>query len=94
MRRNGRLIHAEAMRHARDWFVKPTWPGYVLWWVERDHTPDWAEAVARLEFLHDNKASPFAFDFKTPFDQDGKPAAIDRDAVRQKIGLNAGQQPA
>ena len=26
-------IHAEAMRHGREWFVKPTWPGYVLWWV-------------------------------------------------------------
>jgi Domain of unknown function (DUF3291) len=23
-------IHAEAMRQARDWFVKPEWPGYLL----------------------------------------------------------------
>ena len=55
-------LHAEAMRHARERFVKPEWPGYVLWWVDGSHTPDWAEAVARLEFLHDNRAGPFAFD--------------------------------
>src|SRR3954464_12728557 len=55
-------VHAEAMRHAREWFVKPAWPGYVLWWVDAGHTPEWAEGVERMEFLHDNGGSPFAFD--------------------------------
>lgn len=81
-------IHAEAMRHAREWFLKPTWPPYALWWVEQDHIPTWTEAVARHEFLHDHKASAFAFDFKTPFDEDGRPTTLDREAVRQNMRLN------
>src|SRR5688572_79781 len=24
-------IHAEALKHGRDWFVRPEWPPYVLW---------------------------------------------------------------
>ena len=83
-------IHAEAMRHGREWFVKPTWPGYALWWVARDHTPDWAEGVKRLEFLHDNGPSPFAFDFKTPFDADGNPISIDREMVKRSMRLKSG----
>ena len=85
-------IHAEAMRHGREWFVKPTWPGYALWWVARDHTPDWAEGVKRLEFLHDNGPSPFAFDFKTPFDADGNPISIDREMVKRSMRLNQERQ--
>jgi hypothetical protein len=87
-------LHAEAMRHARQWFVKPTWPGYVLWWVEREHTPEWAEGVERLQLLHDNGASPRAFDFKTPFDEGGRPASIDRQMVKQIMRLNEERQSA
>ena len=85
-------LHAEAMRHARDWFLKPAWPPYVLWWVERDHTPTWAEAVARHEFLHDRNASPQAFDFKNPFDEEGHPTTVDREALRRKIRVNQERQ--
>ena len=85
-------IHAEALKHGREWFLKPAWPPYVLWWVERDHTPDWTEAVHRHAFLHDNQASPFAFDFKTPFDERGRPAVIDRDAVRRAMQSNEERQ--
>lgn len=58
-------IHAEALKHANDWFVPKSWPPYVLWWVDGGHTPCWAEAVERHEFLHDNGPSPHAFDFRT-----------------------------
>ncbi|MDQ6436681.1 DUF3291 domain-containing protein [Mesorhizobium sp. LHD-90] len=77
-------FHGETLRHARDWFVEPQWPPYVLWWVEPDRMPLWAEGVARLEHLHDHGASAFAFDFKHPYDEHGHPTAIDRAALRQR----------
>ncbi len=85
-------IHAEAMRHASEWFVKREWPGYALWWVDQDHQPDWAEAVARHEHLHDHGPSPFAFDFKVVFDRSGNPTTIDRDALKRMIDINLHRQ--
>jgi hypothetical protein len=85
-------IHAEALKHGRQWFLKPAWPPYVLWWVDCNHTPTWQEGVARHEFLHDNGASAFAFDFKSPFDEDGNPTTIDRTAIERKMLINARNQ--
>lgn len=87
-------IHAEALAHGRDWFLKPVapsegWPPYVLWWVAGDHRPDWQEAVARHEYLHDHGASSRAFDWQAPFDAAGRPAMIDRARVRQLAARNA-----
>ncbi len=76
-------VHAEALSHGRDWFVKPEWPSYVAWWVADDHRPDWSEAKTRLEQLHDNGPSPQAFSFKSPFGPDGARIVIDRAAVRE-----------
>ena len=87
-------IHVEAMRHAREWFVEPAWPGYVLWWVDQEHRPSWAEGVERLEFLHDHKAGAYAFDFRNPFDQAGNPTVIDRESVKRAMALNAVKQSA
>ena len=77
-------FHAETLRHARDWFVEPQWPPYVLWWVDAGHIPQWSEGVARLERLHDHGPSSFAFDFKHPYDEDGQPAEIDRTMLKQR----------
>lgn len=92
-------IHAEALSHGREWFLKPSlpplkpaWPPYVLWWVAAGHVPDWQEAVARHEHLHDHGASPIAFDWKTPFDADGRPVEIDRTEVRRLTGINLARQ--
>jgi hypothetical protein len=74
-------VHAEALRHRTDWFLKPAWPTYVAWWVADDHWPDWREANARLEHLHDHGASPAAFDFRSPFDADGRRVSLDRGRV-------------
>ncbi|MFC3674497.1 DUF3291 domain-containing protein [Ferrovibrio xuzhouensis] len=89
-------IHAEALAHGRDWFLKPVppparpaWPPYVLWWVAGDHRPHWQEAVARHEHLHDHGASSQAFDWQTPLDAAGRPAMIDRARVRQLAARNA-----
>ncbi|MGF7009073.1 DUF3291 domain-containing protein [Aminobacter sp. BE322] len=85
-------IHAEARRHGREWFIKPEWPLYALWWADDDHTPTWAEAIARHEHLHDHGAQPFAFDFKKPFDQAGLPTTIDRERFRHYVQLNEERQ--
>lgn len=83
-------IHIEAMKNARAWFDRHRWPPYVLWWVDDTHVPFWAEGVERLEHLHDNGTSAYAFDFKHPFDQNGDPTKLDRSAVKIKQAHNAG----
>ena len=69
-------IHAEALRHASDRFVPKTWPPYVLWWVADDHRPDWHEAIARFELLHDRGPTADAFDFKSPSAPTSKRASV------------------
>lgn len=85
-------IHAEALKRGREWFLKPDWPPYVLWWVAPDHVPTWQEGVERHDFLHANGASPFAFDFRRPFDHGGNPATIDRETVKRKMRVNEDRQ--
>ena len=78
-------VHGDALRHRLDWFVKPQWPSYAVWWVADDHVPDWNEASRRLERLHDLGPTPESFDFRTSFGSDRAPVTIDRDAVREII---------
>lgn len=94
-------IHAEALAHGREWFLrpnppsqKPAWPPYVLWWIAEDHKPDWREAVARHEYLHDYGRSPHAFDWHSPFDGNGIQTRIDREAVRRIAARNLAHQQA
>ncbi len=79
-------LHAEALALGRTWFQKPQWPPYVAWWVDRDHVPDWAEAVERHEHLHDHGASAFAFSFKHAFDAGGSPVKVDSQKIRAIAG--------
>jgi hypothetical protein len=74
-------MHAEALRGRTAWFLRPAWPTYVAWWVDDDHWPSWAEANDRLEHLHDHGASAVAFDFRAPFDREGRPTSLDRPRV-------------
>jgi hypothetical protein len=83
-------IHREAMRHARQSFDPHRWPPYVLWWVEENHVPKWSEGVKRLELLHDMGPSPEAFDFRNPFDTDGRPMEFDRRSMRTSRSGDAG----
>jgi len=82
-------IHGEALSHGREWFRKPQWPPYVLWWVDAGHRPTWQEAVVRHQRLHDHGPSPAAFNFKQPFDADGHEASIDRARVKALAARNA-----
>lgn len=82
-------VHAEALKHARNWNVKQTWPPLVLWWVPGHHRPDWEEGVERLEYLADHGPSPRAFTFKRPYRPDGTETTIDRDRVKELAARNA-----
>lgn len=82
-------IHAEALSHGRQWFLKGEWPPYVAWWVADDHRPDWAEGVARYEYLHEHGASPHAFNLRQPYSADGNRIEIDRKRVKAKVDANA-----
>lgn len=81
-------IHTDALRNARQWFDRHQWPPYVLWWVKEGHIPVWSEGVERLEHLHDNGPSIFAFDFKQAFDPAGNSAVVDHDEVRRLKARN------
>jgi hypothetical protein len=65
-------LHKAALAKRGEWFRRPEWPTYVMWWVADDHTPTWAEACRKLEELHDLGPTPAAFSFKTPFDAEGR----------------------
>ena len=73
-----RSAHGEALSHRTDWFRKGSWPVYVAWWVDENHTPNWTEAADRLDHLHVNGSTPSAFTFKQPFDANGAPARLKR----------------
>ncbi|TGN44435.1 DUF3291 domain-containing protein [Paracoccus liaowanqingii] len=71
-------LHAAALRRGREWFQRPQWPPLVMWWHTGQGYPTWAEGVMRHEHLHDNGASPTAFDFKQPFDETRASTELDR----------------
>lgn len=83
-------VHADALKHARHWNVKQSWPALVLWWV--DVIPEWKDGVERLERLHDEGPSATAFTFKQPYDAAGNLAPIDRERVKRLARENGETQ--
>jgi hypothetical protein len=82
--------HGEAMTLRKNWFVQNDLPEQVAWWVEDDtERLDRNEAVSRLDALHKNGASPFAFNLKSPFDADGNPCKLDTAKVKAKAAAYA-----
>jgi hypothetical protein len=65
-------LHREALRRRGDWFHKPEWPGYVLWWAADDEAPTWAEGAQKLETLADGGPTSAGFNFASCFDPLGK----------------------
>ena len=70
--------HQEALGNRYNWFEKTEYPVNVAWWIDLPEVPSWSEASERLERLHNDGATPSAFDFKTPFDAEGEPTKLDR----------------
>ncbi|MCF8512407.1 MAG: DUF3291 domain-containing protein [Rhodobacteraceae bacterium] len=82
-------IHAEAVAKGRNWFRKGDWPPLAMWWTA--DRPDWTEAVARYEYLHDHGSSAFAFGFRQAYTAQGAPLAVNRVRVREISARNAAQ---
>ena len=82
-------LHSEAMRMRSDWFHTPDHPTYAAWWVADDHQPGFLEAAKALETLHANGPTSEVFNFKQPFDADGRSARLDPALVKAKAALNA-----
>jgi hypothetical protein len=36
-------LHAEVLSHGREWFQKPKWPPYAVWWVDDGYSPHLSE---------------------------------------------------
>lgn len=69
-----RSAHAEILARRREWFEQIRGPIMVLWWVPRGHRPSIEEAVAKLELLRVNGATPEAFTFRQTFPPPDAPA--------------------
>ena len=80
--------HGEALSKRRDWFDKSNLPVYVAWWVDADHAIDWTEGCDRIDRLHRDGPTPHAFNFSSPFDCDGNPCPLDRQAVMAHAARN------
>jgi hypothetical protein len=70
--------HQEALSKRTDWFLQTEYPVYATWWTDEPKEPSWDESLKRIEHLHDEGSSAYAFDFKTAFDADGQPVKLDR----------------
>lgn len=84
--------HGEALANRKDWFQSLGLPTYVAWWVPADHQVDWKEGAERMDHLHSHGSTAFAFDFRNPFDADGKPCALDAAAMQAKGKANAARR--
>jgi hypothetical protein len=81
--------HGEALSKRKEWFQSHSFPLYVAWWVESDDKLDPRDAAKRLDHIHQNGPTPFAFDFKRPFDAEGNPYRMDREKIRAKVTANS-----
>lgn len=68
--------HVEVLRSRREWFSRMTEAFMVLWWVPAGHRPSVAEAVARLEAIRANGATPEAFTFRERFPAPDAPGDV------------------
>ena len=80
-------FHAEVLKMRDDWFSKGDYPAYVAWWIADDESPIQADGAERLEHLHDNGPTSYAFDFKSPFDANGRPLNMDRQTIQQRVDV-------
>lgn len=85
-------VHADALKHAREWNQTQAWPPLVLFWINAGDVPTWSEAVQRFERLADQGPTPEGFTFKSAFAPDGSVLQIDRQRVKELAAKNAEAQ--
>jgi hypothetical protein len=56
-------LHRDALRLRYDWFLKGSWPGYVLWETDEGISPTWSDGVARYQALARDGESADRFSF-------------------------------
>ncbi|MFP6604913.1 MAG: DUF3291 domain-containing protein [Pirellulaceae bacterium] len=78
-------FHAEVLKMRDEWFPKGDYPAYVAWWIAYDESPIQADGAERLEQLHDNGPTAYAFDFKSPFDANDQTLSMDRQKIQQHV---------
>jgi hypothetical protein len=71
-------LHRDALRRRGEWFRKPEWPGYVLWWVTDQEFPTWTEGARKLEALEGEGPTDAGFNFTTSFDSGGRKMESDQ----------------
>jgi hypothetical protein len=81
-------VHADALRHARQWNIRQDWPPLVLFWVPVGDRPTWSQAVERFERLMRNGPAPAHFSFKNAFTPEGELYQLDRGRVKQLSEAN------
>ncbi|MCA1057483.1 DUF3291 domain-containing protein [Rossellomorea aquimaris] len=67
--------HSQALRNRNKW-MEPDYGkhfSYVAWWTEKVKDVSWDEAFKRYNHYLDHEATPFAFDLKQAFDENGNP---------------------
>ncbi|WP_066307082.1 DUF3291 domain-containing protein [Bacillus sp. FJAT-29814] len=66
--------HKQAIRDRNKWIElhQEKHPSYVVWWAENVKVVSWEEAFKRYNYYIQHGTTPFAFDFKSAFDEDGK----------------------
>jgi len=66
--------HLQALRDRNRWIE--TYPekhlSYVVWWTEKVKDVSWEEAFKRYNCYIQHGPTPFAFDFKHAFDENGE----------------------
>lgn len=85
-------VHADALKHARQWNIKQDWPPLVLFWVPVGDRPTWSQAVERFEGLMCNGPAPAHFSFKNAFTAEGERYQPDRGRVKQMTADNLVRQ--
>ncbi len=76
--------HSEALSKRKEWFQALGLPNYVAWWVEDGHKIDWKQGGERMDHLHAHGPTAFAFNLTAPFDADGNPCKLNRQAIVEK----------
>lgn len=63
-----KTAHTKVMAQRRQWFAPASSAYHVLWWIAPGHIPTMTEAADRLRALNADGPTPYAFNFKQPFD--------------------------
>ncbi|WP_397539204.1 DUF3291 domain-containing protein [Rummeliibacillus pycnus] len=70
--------HKQALRDRNKWMepYKEKHLSYVVWWTEKQKDVSWKEAFKRYNYYIQHGPTPYAFDFKHPFDEKGETCLI------------------